>query len=202
MNPNLSVSLNLDVPSKWRPSLSTSLARFVRKTKNLNFHKPKNSGQRAGCLPARLRLARKCTATISGANQKSALPRGRWTTTIRSEAELATHPGRRWNNQAAHAVPNQEQPHGHAHSATDQGCGAWLYNAQCHGDGQWVDAHRHNLWRFLKVFFCIFNGKTLKFSRENLEWISKATNWNKFNAVASLGVIHKVCFYIFNFIFT
>ncbi|TKR80597.1 hypothetical protein L596_014649 [Steinernema carpocapsae] len=29
------------------------------------------------------------------------------------------------------------------------------------------------------------------FLRNNLEWISKATNWNKFNAVASLGVIHK-----------
>ncbi|MCP9263001.1 26S proteasome non-ATPase regulatory subunit 1 [Dirofilaria immitis] len=26
---------------------------------------------------------------------------------------------------------------------------------------------------------------------DNLEWISKATNWNKFNAVASLGLIHK-----------
>uniref|UniRef100_A0A915P8B1 26S proteasome non-ATPase regulatory subunit 1 n=1 Tax=Meloidogyne floridensis TaxID=298350 RepID=A0A915P8B1_9BILA len=26
---------------------------------------------------------------------------------------------------------------------------------------------------------------------ENLDWISKATNWNKFNAVASLGLIHK-----------
>lgn len=29
------------------------------------------------------------------------------------------------------------------------------------------------------------------FLRDNLEWISKATNWNKFNAVASLGLIHK-----------
>uniref|UniRef100_A0A914L2N8 26S proteasome regulatory subunit RPN2 C-terminal domain-containing protein n=1 Tax=Meloidogyne incognita TaxID=6306 RepID=A0A914L2N8_MELIC len=29
------------------------------------------------------------------------------------------------------------------------------------------------------------------FLRENLDWISKATNWNKFNAVASLGLIHK-----------
>lgn len=27
--------------------------------------------------------------------------------------------------------------------------------------------------------------------RDNLEWISKATNWSKFSAVASLGVIHK-----------
>ncbi|CAK5084131.1 unnamed protein product [Meloidogyne enterolobii] len=29
------------------------------------------------------------------------------------------------------------------------------------------------------------------FLRDNLDWISKATNWNKFNAVASLGLIHK-----------
>uniref|UniRef100_A0A0N4ZZ09 26S proteasome non-ATPase regulatory subunit 1 n=1 Tax=Parastrongyloides trichosuri TaxID=131310 RepID=A0A0N4ZZ09_PARTI len=29
------------------------------------------------------------------------------------------------------------------------------------------------------------------FLRDNLEWISKAINWNKFNAVASLGLIHK-----------
>lgn len=29
------------------------------------------------------------------------------------------------------------------------------------------------------------------FLRVNLDWISKATNWNKFNAVASLGLIHK-----------
>ncbi|EPB76999.1 Proteasome/cyclosome repeat protein [Ancylostoma ceylanicum] len=26
---------------------------------------------------------------------------------------------------------------------------------------------------------------------DNLDWISKATNWNKFNAVATLGLIHK-----------
>uniref|UniRef100_A0A915D3X0 26S proteasome non-ATPase regulatory subunit 1/RPN2 N-terminal domain-containing protein n=1 Tax=Ditylenchus dipsaci TaxID=166011 RepID=A0A915D3X0_9BILA len=29
------------------------------------------------------------------------------------------------------------------------------------------------------------------FLRDNLPWISNATNWNKFNAVASLGLIHK-----------
>uniref|UniRef100_A0AC35TPB7 26S proteasome non-ATPase regulatory subunit 1 n=1 Tax=Rhabditophanes sp. KR3021 TaxID=114890 RepID=A0AC35TPB7_9BILA len=29
------------------------------------------------------------------------------------------------------------------------------------------------------------------FLRDNLEWISKAINWNKFNAVATLGLIHK-----------
>ncbi|PIC41822.1 hypothetical protein B9Z55_009110 [Caenorhabditis nigoni] len=28
------------------------------------------------------------------------------------------------------------------------------------------------------------------FLRNNLSWVSKATNWNKFNAVASLGLIH------------
>lgn len=31
--------------------------------------------------------------------------------------------------------------------------------------------------------------------RDNLDWISKATNWNKFNAVASLGLIHRVSRY-------
>lgn len=29
------------------------------------------------------------------------------------------------------------------------------------------------------------------FLRDNLDWISKATNWNKFNAVATLGLIHR-----------
>ncbi|CAJ0948679.1 unnamed protein product, partial [Mesorhabditis belari] len=29
------------------------------------------------------------------------------------------------------------------------------------------------------------------FLRDNLEWIGKATNWNKFNAVATLGMIHR-----------
>lgn len=28
-------------------------------------------------------------------------------------------------------------------------------------------------------------------NRENLDWVGKATNWAKFTAVASLGVIHK-----------
>lgn len=31
-----------------------------------------------------------------------------------------------------------------------------------------------------------------QFLRDNLEWLSKATNWSKFAAVGSLGVIHKV----------
>jgi 26S proteasome regulatory subunit N2 len=34
------------------------------------------------------------------------------------------------------------------------------------------------------------------FLRDNLDWISKATNWNKFNAVATLGMIHRVSFFI------
>lgn len=29
------------------------------------------------------------------------------------------------------------------------------------------------------------------FLRENLEWLGKASNWNKFTAVASIGVVHK-----------
>lgn len=30
------------------------------------------------------------------------------------------------------------------------------------------------------------------FCRDNLEWLARATNWAKFTATASLGVIHKV----------
>lgn len=29
------------------------------------------------------------------------------------------------------------------------------------------------------------------FLRENLEWLSKATNWSKFGVIAGLGTIHK-----------
>ena len=29
-------------------------------------------------------------------------------------------------------------------------------------------------------------------NRNNLEWLGRATNWAKFTATASLGVIHKV----------
>ena len=29
------------------------------------------------------------------------------------------------------------------------------------------------------------------FLRDNLDWLGKATNWAKFTATASLGVIHK-----------
>lgn len=32
-----------------------------------------------------------------------------------------------------------------------------------------------------------------EFLRQNLEWLSRATNWSKFSATAALGVIHKVC---------
>ena len=31
------------------------------------------------------------------------------------------------------------------------------------------------------------------FLRENLDWLSRATNWAKFNATAGLGVIHRCC---------
>ena len=30
------------------------------------------------------------------------------------------------------------------------------------------------------------------FLRENFEWLGRATNWARFAATASLGVIHKV----------
>ncbi len=33
---------------------------------------------------------------------------------------------------------------------------------------------------------------SLFFCSDNLEWISKAINWNKFNAVATIGLIHRV----------
>lgn len=29
------------------------------------------------------------------------------------------------------------------------------------------------------------------FLRDNLDWVARATNWSKFSAAASLGVIHK-----------
>ena len=31
------------------------------------------------------------------------------------------------------------------------------------------------------------------FLRDNLDWLKRATNWAKFTATASLGVIHQVC---------
>lgn len=34
-------------------------------------------------------------------------------------------------------------------------------------------------------------GTTSDQFRDNLEWLARATNWAKFTATASLGVIHK-----------
>ena len=31
------------------------------------------------------------------------------------------------------------------------------------------------------------------FLRENLEWLKRASNWAKFSATASLGLVHYVC---------
>jgi len=36
------------------------------------------------------------------------------------------------------------------------------------------------------------------FLRVNIEWLAKATNWTKFSAIASLGMIHKVVFFSLN----
>ena len=44
---------------------------------------------------------------------------------------------------------------------------------------------------FMNWLYCFL----LLLSRENLEWLARATNWAKFTATASLGVIHKVCYY-------
>lgn len=41
------------------------------------------------------------------------------------------------------------------------------------------------------VFVNEYGANILLFFSDNLEWISKATNWNKFNAVATLGLIHR-----------
>ena len=35
-----------------------------------------------------------------------------------------------------------------------------------------------------------------EFLRQNLDWLSRATNWTKFSATAALGVLHKVRFSI------
>ena len=52
-------------------------------------------------------------------------------------------------------------------------------NSVCHG--ALVTAHSY--------MHC---GTTVdKFLRTNLEWLSKASNWNKFNAIASMGVVYK-----------
>ena len=52
-------------------------------------------------------------------------------------------------------------------------------NSVCHG--ACVTAHSY--------MHC---GTTVdKFLRSNLEWLAKASNWNKFNAIASMGVVYK-----------
>jgi len=40
-----------------------------------------------------------------------------------------------------------------------------------------------------------------EFLRNNLEWLSRASNWSKFSATAALGVIHKVSFFFLFFFF-
>jgi len=40
-----------------------------------------------------------------------------------------------------------------------------------------------------------------EFLRNNLEWLSRASNWSKFSATAALGVIHKVSFFFIFFFF-
>ena len=48
----------------------------------------------------------------------------------------------------------------------------------------------HNATVIANAFF--YAGTTCdQFLRDNLEWLSRATNWAKFTATASLGVIHK-----------
>ena len=57
----------------------------------------------------------------------------------------------------------------------------------------------YNYFKFLFLYFqylpCVHVKCWLLFfiNRNNLEWLGRATNWAKFTATASLGVIHKVC---------
>jgi len=56
-----------------------------------------------------------------------------------------------------------------------------------------VDA-RHSVTHSALIFAnALMNAGTTKdsFLRDNLEWLSRATNWAKFSATAGLGVIHK-----------
>lgn len=49
-------------------------------------------------------------------------------------------------------------------------------------------------WYFQYLSFVHVKCRFLFFiNRNNLEWLGRATNWAKFTATASLGVIHKVC---------
>lgn len=50
---------------------------------------------------------------------------------------------------------------------------------------------RNGLYEKLCVTFLVLS------SRDNLEWLARATNWAKFTATASLGVIHKVMLHSF-----
>ena len=38
---------------------------------------------------------------------------------------------------------------------------------------------------------CLFKKKSYYFYRDNLDWLARATNWDKLSATASLGVIHR-----------
>lgn len=52
-------------------------------------------------------------------------------------------------------------------------------NSVCHGAAVFANAVMHS-------------GTTVDtFLRENLDWLSRATNWSKFSATAGLGVIHR-----------
>ena len=52
-------------------------------------------------------------------------------------------------------------------------------NSVCHGAVVFANAIMHS-------------GTTVDtFLRENLDWLSRATNWSKFSATAGLGVIHR-----------
>ena len=52
-------------------------------------------------------------------------------------------------------------------------------NSVCHGAVVFANAVMHS-------------GTTVDtFLRENLDWLSRATNWSKFSATAGLGVIHR-----------
>ena len=56
---------------------------------------------------------------------------------------------------------------------------AQVRNSVCHSAAIFANAIMHS-------------GTTVDaFLRENLEWLSRATNWAKFSATAGLGVIHR-----------
>ncbi len=100
-------------------------------------------------------------------------------------------------------------------SSITPGCSPKFGVPHSHSNSQLLHAHRNHKWpvpqvielskwkcvfyrlhreigvndtwsKFVSQCFC------LTFCRENLEWLARATNWAKFTATASLGVIHKV----------